>query len=100
MRADQVIIRPLVSEKSTAAREATVKKYSFVVDPKANKFEIAKAVKELWGVEATAVNVMNVKGKPKYTRGKGGYIQGRTAAWKKAIVTVKAGQSISVFEGV
>ena len=72
MRADQVIIRPIVSEKSTLAREGEVKKYTFVVDPKANKFEIMAAVKEIWGVDATKCNVMNFKGKPKYSRGKGG----------------------------
>ena len=87
MRADQVIIRPLVSEKSTKAREGEVKKYTFVVDPQANKFDIMAAVKD-------------VKGKPKYSRGKGGYIKGRTASWKKAIVTLVRGQSISAFEGV
>ena len=100
MRADQVIIRPLVSEKSTKAREGEVKKYTFVVDPQANKFDIMAAIKEIWGVDATACNVMNVKGKPKYSRGKGGYIKGRTASWKKAIVTLVRGQSISAFEGV
>ena len=102
MRADQVIIRPIVSEKSTLAREGEVKKYTFVVDPKANKFEIMAAVKEIWGVDATKCNVMNFKGKPKYSRGKGkgGYIKGTTASWKKAIVTLAKGQSISAFEGV
>ena len=67
---------------------------------KANKFEIMAAVKEIWGVDATACNVMNFKGKPKFSRGKGGYIKGATASWKKAVVTLAKGQSISVFEGV
>ncbi len=100
MRADQVIIRPIVSEKSTAAREAECKRYTFQVDPKANKFDIKAAVKEIWGVEVTAVNTMNVKGKPKFSRGRGGYIKGSTASWKKAIVTLAKGQSIAAFEGV
>ena len=100
MRADQVIIRPIVSEKSTLAREGECKKYTFCVDPKANKFEIMVAVKEIWGVDATACNVMNFKGKPKFSRGKGGYIKGTTASWKKAVVTLAKGQEISVFEGV
>ncbi len=100
MRADQVIIRPIVSEKSTLAREGEVKKYTFVVDPRANKFDIMAAVKEIWGVDATACNVMNYKGKPKYSRGKGGYIKGSTSSWKKAVVTLVRGQSISAFEGV
>ena len=100
MRADQVIIRPIVSEKSTLAREGEVKKYTFVVDPRANKFDIMAAVKEIWGVDATACNVMSYKGKPKYSRGKGGYIKGSTSSWKKAVVTLVRGQSISAFEGV
>ena len=58
------------------------------------------AVKEIWGVDATKCNVMNFKGKPKYSRGKSGYIKGTTASWKKAIVTLAKGQSISAFEGV
>lgn len=100
MRADQVIIEPIVSEKSTTARENECKKYTFRVAPQANKFEIAAAVKELFGVDVTACNVMNMKGKPKFSRGKGGYIKGSTSSWKKAIVTVANGQSISAIEGV
>lgn len=100
MRADQVIIEPIVSEKSTIARENDCKKYTFRVAPQANKFEIAAAVKEIFGVDVTACNVMNMKGKPKFSRGKGGYIKGTTASWKKAIVTLAHGQSINAIEGV
>ncbi len=100
MRADQIIISPVVSEKSTNARDSICKKYTFRVAPQANKFEIAAAVKELFGVEVVACNVMNVKGKPKFSKGKGGYIKGTTASWKKAVVTVANGQSITAIEGV
>ena len=99
MRADQVIIAPIVSEKSTIARESDCKKYTFVVNPQANKFEIMAAVKEAFGVDCTACNVMNYKGKPKYSRGKGGYIKGSTSSWKKAIVTLVKGQTIDAIEG-
>ena len=99
MRADRVIIEPVLSEKSNLARESECKKYTFKVDPKANKYEIMKAVKELFGVECTACNVMNVGGKPKFSRGKGGYIKGYTSSWKKAIVTLAKGQSIGAIEG-
>ena len=99
MRADRVIIEPVLSEKSNFAREAECKKYTFKVDPAANKFEIMAAVKELFNVECTACNVMNVKGKPKFSRGKGGYVKGYTASWKKAIVTLAKGQSIAAIEG-
>ena len=100
MRADQVIIEPIVSEKSTIARENECKKYTLRVDPQANKFEIMAAVKEIFKVEVLSCNVMNMKGKPKYSRGKGGYIKGTTASWKKAVVTLAKGQSISAIEGV
>ena len=100
MRADQVIIEPIVSEKSTIARENVCKKYTFRVDPQANKFEIMAAVKEIFKVEVESCNVMNMKGKPKYSRGKGGYIKGTTSSWKNAIVTLAKGQSISAIEGV
>ncbi len=99
MRADRVIIEPVLSEKSNLARESECKKYTFKVDPQANKYEIMKAVKELFGVECTACNVMNVGGKPKFSRGKGGYIKGYTSSWKKAIVTLAKGQSIGAIEG-
>ena len=99
MRSDQVIIEPILSEKSNLAREAECKKYTFRVDPKANKYEIMKACKDLFGVNCTACNVMNVGGKPKYSRGKGGAIKGYTPSWKKAIVTLAKGESISAIEG-
>ena len=99
MRADRVIIEPILSEKSNLAREAECKKYTFRVDPAANKFEIMAAVKEIFKVEVLSCNVMNMKGKPKYSRGKGGYIKGTTASWKKAVVTLAKGQSIAAIEG-
>lgn len=100
MRADQVIIEPVLSEKSNLARENECKKYTFRVDPRANKFEIESAVKELFKVEPLKCNVMTVNGKPKYSRGKGGYIAGDTGSWKKAVITLKKGDIISAIEGV
>ena len=98
MRADQVIIEPILSEKSSFARELECKKYTFKVDPRANKFEIMNAVKEIFKVNPTACNVMNMAGKPKFSRG--GYIKGYTANWKKAIVTLSKGEVIDAIEGV
>ncbi len=100
MRADEVIIEPILSEKSNIAREQECKKYTFKVDPRANKFEIMSAVKMLFGVNPTSCNVMNVGGKPKMTRGKGGYIKGYRPDWKKAIVTLAKGEQIGAIEGV
>ena len=100
MRADQVIIEPILSEKSSIVRELECKKYTFKVDPRANKFEIMKAVKEIFKVNPTACNVMNMAGKPKFSRGKGGYIKGYTPSWKKAIVTLSKGEAIDAIESV
>lgn len=100
MRADQVIIEPILSEKSNIAREQECKKYTFKVNVDSNKFEIMKAVKELFNVNPTDCNVMNVGGKPKFSRGKGGYIKGYRSSWKKAIVTLSKGEMINAIEGV
>ena len=82
------------------AREAETKKYTFKIDPRANKFEVAQAVKELFSVTPVKVNIVSVKGKPKYTRGKGGHIAGNTGDWKKAIVTLAKGEIIQAVEGI
>ena len=100
MRADQVIIQPVLTEKSNIARELTEKKYTFKVAMNANKFQIASAVKELFNVTPVKVNIVSVKGKPKYTRGKGGYTAGTTGDWKKAIVTLSKGDVIQAVEGL
>ena len=100
MRADQVIIEPVLTEKSNLARESETKKYTFKIDPRANKFEVAQAVKELFSVTPVKVNIVSVKGKPKYTRGKGGHIAGTTGDWKKAIVTLAKGDVIQAVEGI
>ena len=100
MRADRVIIEPILSEKTNLMREGDCKKYVFRVDPAANKFELMAAVKEIFNVDCEKCNVMNVGGKPKFSRGKGGYIKGYTPSWKKAIVTLAKGQSIQAIESV
>ncbi len=100
MRADQVIIQPVLTEKSNIAREAEEKKYTFKVAKDANKYQIAAAVAELFKVTAVKVNVVSVKGKPKFTRGKSGYIKGTTGDWKKAIVTLAKGDVIQDIEGL
>jgi large subunit ribosomal protein L23 len=97
--ATQVIIRPLLTEKSTRAQQQN--KYMFEVAPDANKIEIRRAVEELGKCEVTQVNTLNVRGKERRTR-RG---TGRTADWKKAIVTIKPGQELggilgTAFEGV
>lgn len=100
MRADRVIIEPILSEKSNIARESECKKYTFKVDPQANKYEIMAAVKTLFNADCTSCNTMNVGGKPKFSRGKGGYIKGYTPSWKKAIVTLAKGQTIQAIDNI
>jgi len=94
MRADQVIIEPIVTEKSNLSREKG--KYSFRVDARANKIQVMQAVRSQFGVHPVACNIMKVKGKPKRVR----YQPGYTAGWKKAIVTLRSGEVIQIFEGV
>ena len=100
MRADQIIIEPVLSEKSNLAREAEMKKYTFRVHIDANKHMISDAVNELFKVDVVKCNVMIVKGKPKYSRTKGGSVKGTTGDWKKAVVTLAKGESIRAIEGV
>ena len=91
-----IIKRPIITEKSMA--EIADKKYTFEVAKDANKIEIAKAVEEIFGVKVAKVNTLNVQGKIKRT---GRYPAGRTASWKKAMVTLTAdSKTIEFFEGM
>jgi large subunit ribosomal protein L23 len=94
MEASQVIIRPVVSEKSYVL--ATADKYTFRVHADAHKTHIKQAVEELFGVDVIGVRTLSVKSKPK----RRGYTSGRTRAWKKAVVQVQPGQSIPIFQGL
>ncbi len=92
MSARDVIIRPLVSEKSTGAMAEN--KYTFLVDPRADKTQIKEAVEEVFGVNVTSVNTVRQLGKVRRM----GRFEGRRPSTKKAVVTIKAGQRIKVFE--
>lgn len=94
MDASQVIIRPVVSEKSYVL--ATADKYTFRVHPDAHKTQIKQAVEQLFEVKVVAVRTISVKSKPK----RRGLYQGRTRTWKKAIVQVRPGDSIPIFQGL
>ena len=95
MEINKVIKRILVTEKSTAAREES-NKYFFEVDRKANKVEITNAVEKLFKVKVVDVHVMHVLGKKKRM----GKTIGQKSSWKKAVVTLAAGNSIEFAEGV
>lgn len=90
-RAPAVLIRPIVSEKATQL--AGQRKYTFAVAKAANAVEIRKAIRALYGVEPTSVNVLNVRGKDVMF----GRVRGRTTRWKKAIVTLGPGEKIDVY---
>ena len=87
-----VIIRPVVSEKSYAGLEAN--RYTFLVHPDANKTEIKEAIQKIWNVQVVGVNTMKRKGKVKRSR----YVTGRRTDQKRAVVTLAAGDSIEIFE--
>jgi large subunit ribosomal protein L23 len=90
-----VIKKPLITEKSTIARD-DANKYVFEVDRRANKIEIERAVEKLFKVKVMNVRTMNMEGKKKRM----GKVMGRKSDWKKAVVTLAPGQSIEVFEKV
>ena len=96
MAAQDIIIRPVVTEKSMAG--IAEKKYTFEVAKSAGKIEIAKAVEELFKVEVAKVNTVSVRGRfRRQGRNNGGY----TKSWKKAVVTLKSdSKPIEFFEGM
>jgi large subunit ribosomal protein L23 len=93
MNAHDVIIRPIVSEKSYDLMEQN--RYTFEVDRRASKPQIASAVEEIFGVTVSKVNTMNMSGKPRRLR----YNKGLSRSWKKAVVTLKEGDTIDLFAG-
>jgi large subunit ribosomal protein L23 len=94
MDASQVILRPVVTEKSYAL--AAAGKYVFRVHSGAHKTQIRQAIEQLFDVTVVDVRTMSVKSKPK----RRGLTAGRTRTWKKAIVQVGAGEEIPIFAGL
>lgn len=96
MKPSDVLIKPILSEKANKQAEKS-NRYAFVVNRKANKLEIKKAVEQFYGVQVQDVNtlVMPSKQKAKYT--KAGFLVGRKPAKKKAVVTVAEGETIDLY---
>ena len=90
-----VIVRPIITEKSTDLLERN-RQYSFVVAKDANKVEIATAVEKLFNVSVNDVRTMQYRGKERRV----GRTVGRRAHWKKAVVTLREGDTIEIFQGV
>lgn len=95
-----ILIKPILTEKQTMISEKFPNRYGFRVAPSANKVEIKQAIEELYGVKVESVNTINYNGKRKSRYTKAGIISGKTSAYKKAIVTLKEGESIDFFSNI
>ena len=94
-----IIKKPVITEKMTAIIEK-LNRYAFIVDVRANKLQIKKAVQDLYGVQVASVNTMRYDGKLKSRYTKAGMIEGRRDAFKKAIVTLAKGETIDFFSNI
>jgi len=95
----EIILKPIISEKMTETGAKLVR-YGFFVQKKANKLQIKKAVEQLYGVQVKEVNTMNYEGKVKSRGTRSGVQIGRTAAFKKAIVTLAEGETIDFYSNI
>lgn len=94
-----VLISPLITEKMTNLT-ADTGKYGFLVNPKSNKIEIAKAIEKKFDVHVETIRTINHPGKMKTQFRKSGRFSGKTSKFKKAIITLKKGETIEIFEQV
>ncbi len=94
MEASQVILKPVLSEKSYVLSAAG--KYTFRVHPDAHRTQVRQAIESLFDVHVVDVRTLSIKSKPK----RRGSTRGRTRTWKKAIVQVRSGESIPIFKGL
>ena len=95
-----IIIKPLVTEKMTKITEKMPNRFGFIVRPNADKLEIKREIEALYNVTVVAVNTMRYAGKTKSRYTKAGLIKGRTNAYKKAIVTLKEGETIDFYSNI
>ncbi len=94
-----IILKPIVTEKMTHLTEK-LNRVGFIVDKKANKVEIKKAIEEFYNVKVLDVNTISYAGKSKSRYTKAGFLQGRTNAFKKAIVTLAEGENIDFYSNI
>lgn len=95
----EISIKPILTEKATKLTEK-LNCYTFRVSPDANKSQIKALVEELYGVKVVKVNTAVMRGKNKSRWTKSGLLRGKTASWKKAMVTVGEGESIDFFSNI
>ena len=94
-----IIVKPLVTEKMTSITEKS-NRFGFIVSPEANKLEIKNEVEALYNVTVVSVNTIRYAGKNKARWTKSGLLKGRTNAYKKAIVTLKDGDTIDFYSNI
>jgi len=92
----QILIKPIISEKSERLSE-NFGQYSFIVNKSVNKVEIKKEIEKVYGVNVKSVSTAIMPGKTKIRNTKSGMVRGGTSAYKKAIVSVEAGETIDFF---
>jgi len=94
-----IILKPIITEKMTSLTEK-LNRVGFIVDKKANKVEIKKAIEDFYNVKVTDVNTISYAGKTKSRYTKAGFIKGRTNAFKKAVVTLAEGENIDFYSSI
>lgn len=94
-----ILLKPIVTEKMNSQGDK-YNRYGFIVAKNANKLQIQKAVEELYGVTVKSVNTMNYRGKVKTRNTKSGFLVGRTASTKKAVVTLAEGSKIDFYSNI
>ncbi len=99
MKLSDVLIKPVISEKVNKATEK-FNRFYFIVDKKANKLEIKKAVEDFYGVTVAEVNTMVMPGKNKTRFTKAGFISGRKPSYKKAVITLAKGETIDLYANI
>ena len=95
----EALIKPVLTEKMTAQGEK-LNRYGFIVDTRANKLQIRSAVEQMYNVVVTDVNTMNYMGKAKSRYTKAGLLEGRNNNFKKAVVTLKKGDTIDFYSNI
>jgi large subunit ribosomal protein L23 len=95
-----IVIKPIITEKMSSVTDKFPNRYGFIVSKDANKIDIKKAIKELYGIDVLTVNTMNYLGKSKSRYTKGGFVHGKENAFKKAIVTLAEGESIDFYSNI
>jgi large subunit ribosomal protein L23 len=94
-----VILKPVITEKMSQATEK-LNRYGFLVDKRANKLQIKKAIKDIYGVEVDSVNTMIYRGKTKTRYSRSGFIAGSESNYKKAIITLAKGETIDFYSNI